>query len=380
MAIEPEKAKKIILNNIKPVRETETVKIDNALGRVISEDIKPSKNIPKFDESMRDGYAIRKNDLKNSDYFKEVEKDKVSKNEAKWVGTGKKMPKGADTLVMVEKTEKRNNKIMIKNQDQLKRNVIPKGSTIKKNKRIMKSETLINERNIGILPTIEKEKVKVYKKPEIGLIATGNEITEKNDVNTRTLSSIIKNNNGKVKNRRVEDDTKKLQKQIKDHKTADLIITIGGTSKGRKDITEKAINNTGNLIFNQVETKPGKTFTFGEINNTPIFSLSGTPTPCLIQAYTFLKPAIRKLNHLNQIKKQKLKNKKTITRKEHRVLSKGSKNLLPAKKTKNNKIKPIFGNYMSVLPFQKATHLIELNKNKNKIKKDQKIKATPLKN
>ena len=379
MTIEPEEARKKILEVVKPVKETEKIDIDKSIGRVTSKEIKSDMDYPKYDKSMRDGYAIRKKDLKNTKEFKEVKKDHITENEAKWVGTGKKMPEGADTLVMVEETNKKDQKIIIKPKELPKTNIIPKGSTIKKGKKIISKNTQINELNIGALPTIEKTKIKVYKKSEIGIIATGKEITDKNDVNTRTITGIINQNNGKTTNTRIEDDIKKLEEQIQKYKDLDLIITIGGTSKGRKDITEQAIKNTGTLIFNQVQTKPGKTFTFGKINKTPILSLSGTPTPSLIQTYTYLRPALRKLNHLKQIKPQKLISKTTITKKEHRVLTKGTKNLLPAKQTQQNKIKPIFGNYMTSLPFQKATHLIQLNKNKNKIKKHEKLKATPLK-
>ncbi|MDO9576046.1 MAG: molybdopterin-binding protein, partial [bacterium] len=181
---------------------------------------------------------------------------------------------------------------------QLGENFFKKAVFIKRGEIILRKGTLIDERKIGIFPLLEKKKVKVYKKPKIGVVSIGKNIAERNDINWVILKSLIENNGGRVIWVKRVKSCDEFISIFRDEKNLDFIVSSGGVSKGREDFVFAAISKIGTPIFHGVKIKPGKPLCFGKINETPILSLSGNPTPCLITAYLFLVPSLRKMAHL----------------------------------------------------------------------------------
>ena len=163
---------------------------------------------------------------------------KIEKNECVHVATGAKVPEGANYVIPIEYIEKfDNNKIrLIDNIKEKETNIIKIGDDIKQNNKVLKKGDVINERNIGIIASLGIEKVKVYETPKVGIISTGNELHFINDVNSKTIFSIVKKSNchpvfiGSAKDD-IDDLKDKINKALE---YCDIIITSGGVSAGKK--------------------------------------------------------------------------------------------------------------------------------------------------
>lgn len=370
-----------VLDNVEPIERTKVISIEDSLGQVTGKAVVSRKNIPEHDIAIRDGYALRSIDLIENVQFKLVEGMKLRERECKRVDTGESMPGNADFLIMVENVRRTDEGIILKDRLTNHRNIIKKGSNIKKGEEILRHGTLINEVNIGIFPTIEKETVEVYEKSKVGIIATGDEISQVNDVNSRILNGIVDKNGGEVKSiRRINDVKDRIRKTILELTDSglDVVLTIGGTSKGRKDYLKQVIPKIGEILIDRVKIRPGGTFTFGKVGGTPIFSFSGFGTPCMIQSHLFLVPALRRMNHLPERKLRQFSANKTIPATSHRVMEKGSHKVLPARQVAKRKIEPVFGKYTTILPFIYANWLMIIDKDKDSVEKGEKIEAISL--
>lgn len=374
------KSREIIIDSIKPIKRLEIIPIDESLNRVISKPIISDSENPKWDVSRFDGYALRATDLDENNRLRVVNKRRLEDKECSRVETGKRIPENADYVVMVEDVKKDDDYITIEKKPDSK-NILRKGSNIRKKEKLLDSGTVIDEVNVGIPPTIGEETVEVYEKAKVGIVVTGDEITPSNDVNSRVLKSLVIKNGGEViQLERVGDVENRIKNIISDmlDSNLDLILTVGGTSKGTKDFVVQVVSNLGEILFDGVKMRPGKTFSFGKSGDIPIFSLSGTGSPCLIQAYLFLVPALKHINHLPKEKTRKLRLNKTISADNHGILEKGSNKVLPAKKVGENKIKPIFGKYTTILPFLSSNHLMILDEKKRHFEEGETVEAIPL--
>ena len=286
--------------------------IFNSYGKVLAEDIISTADIPFFNKSDKDGYAVVDLNLKHYTIIDEVlagdmRNLKIEKNECVHVATGAKVPEGANYVIPIEYIEKfDNNKIrLIDNIKEKETNIIKIGDDIKQNRKVLKKGDIINERNIGIIASLGIEKVKVYETPKVGIISTGNELHFINDVNSKTIFSIVKKSNchpvfiGSAKDD-IDDLKDKINKALE---YCDIIITSGGVSAGKKDYLPKVVSSMGKIIFHKVKMRPGMPMLFGEINEKPIFCMPGNVVSCLTCCYVFLLPFLRKMAHVPYSKK-----------------------------------------------------------------------------
>ena len=375
-------AKEVLFKSVHVIEKKETIDVSLSLYRVVAEDVILNIDIPHFDVSSKDGYAINLSDrgLNLSIPFREVseKKEKIESGECRWVETGGKIPKGADRVVPVEMTKKANNNILFTSYIQLGGNIFKKASFIKKGKIILEKGTFIDERKIGIFPLLGKKRIKVYKKPKIGVISTGKNITERNDINCVILKSLIESNGGKVtwiKRAKSRDEFVSICRGESD---LDLIVSSGGTSKGREDFVSDAISELDTLFFHGVQIKPGKPLCFGEINGIPILSLSGNSTPCLVTAYIFLIPLIRKMVHLPfEIEVKRLKTGASLSIKK---MGKEGTKILPIKIENRLVLFPNFPFcFSSIVGVKDAMGLAIIDEGVEKIKKGSDIKILKFK-
>ncbi|MGB9683727.1 MAG: gephyrin-like molybdotransferase Glp [Candidatus Bathyarchaeales archaeon] len=314
-----EEAKQTIQNyfKAKPLG-VEEVPLLEAHNRVLAEGITASFDIPPFNRSTVDGYAVKAEDTFGAYENKPVklkicgtvnvgEKPAitVASGKAAEIMTGAPMPEGADAVVMTENTERKNSEIYVYAAVAKDENVMKAGADIKKGETVVKKGQLLSAREIGAIAALGKEKVKVYKVPQVAILSTGAEITEPGkpltpgkiyDINAYSLSAAVLEGGGKPVYLGVfPDEAATLEKVLKKALvSADMVITSGGVSVGPKDVVPKTLNVLGKpgVIVCGVATKPGKPTTVAVVNGKLIFSLPGHPTSALLIFHLFVRPII----------------------------------------------------------------------------------------
>ncbi len=322
--ISAEDALKILLEHAKPIEDIEEVDILAALGRVLAEDMLAPIDIPPFDRAAEDGYAVRAEDTFGASRVHpkklkiigkilagETPNIKVEPNTAVEIATGAVLPEGANAVVRVEDTELDENGefVIIYTAVHPGFDVSKRGEDIKKGQILLKRGTLLKPAQIGALAAVGINRVKVFRRPRIAIIPTGDELIEPGkdlqpgkiyDVNTYTLSAIaIENGALPVMVERIPDDLEDLRNALdRALDIADLIVFSGGSSVGVRDFLIDIFEERGEVLFHGVKIKPGKPTLAAIINEKLVLGFPGYPTSCLSNAYYFLVPLIRKLARL----------------------------------------------------------------------------------
>lgn len=302
-----------------PTISPEEVVLTKGLDRVLAEDIYADIEIPQLDNSAMDGYAVRAQDTKGASkaepkVFDIVEtvkagqlaKASVQKNQAIKIMTGAPIPEGADCVVIVEQTRKVGKKVYIYREVSSGDNIRRTGEDIKKGELVINKGTLLKSAHIGILASLGKARLKVYRRPKVAILATGDEIVDVQEdlrpgklrsSNTYTLYSQILQCGGIPVNLGIaKDKPDELQSKIEEGLSCDLILTSGGISVGDYDIVKFILAKMGTDIkFWRVAMRPGKPLVFGLIRGIPIFGLPGNPVSSMIGFEVFVRPAILKM-------------------------------------------------------------------------------------
>jgi molybdenum cofactor synthesis domain-containing protein len=317
-----EEAQKKIDEQFKPVflGEEEAVLLE-AYNRVLNEDVVSTLDIPPFNRSTVDGYAVKAEDTFEADEntpatlkvsgavnIGEPPNVKVGKGEAVEIVTGAPIPEGADAVVMVEDTQREDADLQVFGAVTLGENVMKKGSDLKKGALVLKKGVVLGSSEIGVLAALGLTKVKVLKIPMVAVISTGAEVTEPvkllppgkiYDINAYSISTAVIESGGKpVYFGVVPDDKAALAKAMQTAvASADMVITSGGVSVGPRDYTPQIVDSLGKpgIVVYGIAVKPGKPTTVGFVGDKPIFSLPGHPTSALLIFYLLARPLILRL-------------------------------------------------------------------------------------
>jgi len=317
-----EEAKKLIWKYT-PILGKEKVYIMNSLGRVLAEDIISKFDVPPFTRSAMDGFAIISEDTlyasKESPVFLEVIDEikagdnrdlKLEKGKAILIMTGAKMPKNSDAVVKIEDVEEiiKNGKKYIKIDRPFKKweNVSKKGEDIKKREIVIKKGTLVDSVVFSMIAYLGKKEVKVYKKPNVAILSTGDEIKkisqklkegEIYDSNSYSIYALTKKYGGSPKILGIsKDEPKILDRFIKKGLLHDLFVISGGVSEGKYDIVVDVLKKNGvKLIFHKVAVKPGKPTFFGKKGRKIVFGLPGYPVSAYLNFENFVKVSLYKM-------------------------------------------------------------------------------------
>ena len=303
--------------------EKQIVKIEEALGRIASTDIFSPRNIPPFDRSTMDGYAVVASDTFYADennpstliikgYIQAGESPSQSecleKGYCKGIATGAPIPKGANAVVKVENVQENRDKVKIYKPVAPAENIMPAGSDIKQGEKILRDGTILTPKETGVLAACGIYEVFVRKKPSVTIISTGNELVAPGedlkpgkiyDVNAQTLrDSVIGCGCVPLFLGIVPDSLEEISTKLKESLAtgADVIIITGGTSAGVGDVLPTAIEGLGEIIVHGVDIKPGKPFVLGMVQEKPIFGLPGNPTSALISFNLFVNPLLRAIS------------------------------------------------------------------------------------
>ena len=360
--------------------ESEKVNIHNACGRVLACDIVSPENVPSFDRTTVDGYAVNAADTfgagasipaqleiageilmgENADFS-------LRRGQCAKISTGGMLPKGADAAVMVEHTDSDNGLCLVYKSVALGENITKKGDDISAGETALKKGTLISPSQIGVFAALGITDVQVYKKPIIAVISTGDEIVKDNpkpgqirDVNTFLLSAAIKESGCDVfEYGAVADKKEEIENAVKECvKTSDAVIISGGSSAGARDMTVDIIDTLGKAYFHGIAMKPGKPTIFGIINGKPVFGLPGHPLAAYFVFRLIVNEYIGKLMNMSP---KKPSGNGILA--ENIPSNHGREEFLCVKMNENNEIVPLHTKSGIISVLSEATGFIRIPRN-----------------
>ena len=280
---------------------TETIIIDEADGRVLAESILTQEDIPGFDRSWKDGYAVIAQDtytatenspvilsLCGSIAMGKTEKGQIQSGECMYIPTGGQMPDGADAVVMIEYAEHVGDKVLIRQPVVIRENVIAKDEDFCAGTIIYPVGSTLRPQDIGVLAAIGKTRISVRKNPRIAIISTGVELVpaeaiprigEVREVNSHLISVFLRRQGATpVRYGIIRDNLEELIRtiEIASHE-CDAVIVSGGSSKDRNDITFRAIASLGKVFVHGISIAPGKPTIIGQCEEVPVIGLPGHP-------------------------------------------------------------------------------------------------------
>ena len=293
MAVTIEKALELIYLNTKQ-KSIKIIPIEEALGYVLGQDITASHNLPPYDNSAMDGYAVKVEDsgkcvkvgctiFAGDDFHGELQHQEALK-----IMTGARIPLGTQCIVPIEDITECEAGIELPKNLTLSKHIRFAGEDVKKGTLLLKKGQTIEAHQITLLASQGISHIKVYKKPRVALFASGNELKmhfeqvtdyQLYNTNTPTLLSRAKELGCEVEFIGTAIDTlDDIHEHIKSALDCDIIITSGGVSVGDADFTKEAFSDFSyKILFDKVEIKPGKPTTVGKINNKIILNLPGNP-------------------------------------------------------------------------------------------------------
>jgi len=324
-----DKAKEILSTNFNELKmKEEEVPIRDSLKRYLSRDIIADINVPEFDRSSVDGYAIVVEDSHGASSsvpsvlnligevkMGEYTEKEIRSGEAIYVPTGGMLPKNASGMIMIEHCEKMDaDTLLISKPITNGENVVYKGEDIKKGKLILKRGQRVGTKEIGVLAALGQSRVFVFEKPRVYIISTGDEIIDITkdlvggkirDINSYTLESLVYESGALVSGREIiRDDFDSLQACVEGAiKVSDIILLSGGSSVGTKDYTHKVIDSLlGRGVFvHGLAIKPGKPTIIGDGRGKLIVGLPGHPVSSIVVYKAIIEPFIRDLFESKEI-------------------------------------------------------------------------------
>ena len=293
------------------------VPLENSVNYILAEDIVATYEIPRFNKSPYDGFALRSRDTEGAsgdhritftvvDHIGagSVSEKEVGPFEAVRIMTGAEMPKGADAVVMLEQTVEDEQSFTIRKSFTAYENVSLKGEETQIGDTVLNKGQQINPGAIAVLATYGYTQVKVFDKPSIGVIATGSELLEVSDdlepgkirnSNGPMIVALSQKFNLDVASYQIqEDDLKSSIQVVKDAMSKhDIVITTGGVSVGDFDYLPQIYDEiNAKVLFNKIAMRPGSVTTVAVADGKYLFGLSGNPSACFTGFELYVKPAV----------------------------------------------------------------------------------------
>lgn len=324
-----DEALSLFLKKFKPERlASERISIHGALGRVTAENIQANNDLPSFDRSAVDGYAVKAQDIFGVSQFNpktlKLTENEVCEGEARQIWTGNPLPKGADAVVMLEYTKRVKDKIEVETTVTPGGNVSKKGEDVQKGEVAIKVGTRLKPHHLGLLAALGESHVNVVKKPKVAILSTGNELVELGrkpqpsqivDTNRLIFSSMCQELGAEPLDLGIaKDDLKEISAKIREGlEQADVVITTGGTSVGYPDLVPMAVNQIGTpgVIVHGMAMRPAMPTALAILQSKPVFILSGNPVAAIIGFEVFTRPLLLKLLGVEREPRPTLKAKLT---------------------------------------------------------------------
>ena len=313
-----EDAREQMLETI-PVLPTQKRGILECVNYVLAEELKATENIPPFDNSAMDGFAVRAADVKDASkenplVLSVVEtvaagyapERPVSSRQTARIMTGAMMPEGADAVVMQEETELNGNKVTIFESVKKNENVRFTGESVRQGDSVMSHGKVLRPPEVSMLASLNIDEVAVNRRPKVAIVSTGDELTplgeplkpgKIRDSNRYGIFAQVENAGGTPIDMGIAPDDEAETERIfrESISKADALITSGGVSVGEHDIVKNVLTKLGEMNFWRVAMKPGKPQAYGKIDGKPVFGLPGNPVSSLVVFELFVRPALLKM-------------------------------------------------------------------------------------
>ena len=356
-----EKIKEYLIN--KKIK-VEKLTLDDSLGRIVSEDILSPVNLPPFSRSTVDGYAVRAADTAGSSTAlptflevigsvvmgKETELE-ISAGEAAAVPTGGMLPKGANAVLMIENTEKIDDSTIESSKSLgIGENIVKKAEDIARDEILFKKGHKLMARDIGALAGLGITELRCFKKPEVSVISTGDELIppeakaklgQIRDINSYTIASYLQKIGAAPKKVGIiEDNLESLKSSVKNELDKDLVLISGGSSVGIKDMTIEILDSLGEpgVLLHGLSIKPGKPTILAIIDETIVIGLPGHPGSAWTVTTVLVSEVVKVLTGEKNIAEIGLDDEKYIIKAKLTrgvVSDKGREEYIPVKITKN---------------------------------------------
>ncbi|SFM44275.1 molybdopterin molybdotransferase MoeA [Methanolobus profundi] len=302
-------AKEMFLAAIKGMERTELLPATSSIGRVLSTSILAPRNVPHYRRSAMDGFAVRSVDLIGASPTNPVMlqiADDVLEGTCAPVNTGDYVPDEADAVLMMEDTISIGDMIEIRAQLHPGKNVGAIGEDVRKNEIIFNKGHLLRPCDIAVLASLGISDVKVYAKPVVAIIPTGNDLLplpgddvpppgKTLDINSLMIGEYVEKWGGIARYCDIVPEDKQLiEDAIRSNLDADMIVVSGGTSVGDKDYVPAVVEKLGKKLVHGVGLSPGKPTALGVADNVPILCMPGYPAAGLVALFAFGKPALKK--------------------------------------------------------------------------------------
>jgi molybdenum cofactor synthesis domain-containing protein len=315
----PLETQKQLLNAVRSTKlHSETIPLAEALGRVLAKDVFSEVNIPQYDKTFIDGYAINPQKTKGASVntpvtFKVVGKlfpadyptnTEVESGEAVYVACGAPIPKGAASTVKVEETRLKGDQIQVIREIKPGEGIVPRGDDVKKGALIFKKGQVLRPQDLGLLASIGLTKAEVLKKPALAILSGGDELIRQCRENPERIANNyalvvagLASELGAVTVLQgiMADSLDRVQAKIGEALTqADIVVTIGGSSVGVKDFVPDAVNSLGKpgVVAQGILLRPGAVSGFGIVNGKPVVMLPGHIGSCIAGFHLFVAPLI----------------------------------------------------------------------------------------
>lgn len=305
----------------------ESVDLLGAAGRVLAEAIVADRDIPPFPRSTRDGYAIRSADLltvpvalqligeiRAGERIENIPSN-LKQGQAVSIMTGAPVPNGADAVVMVEYTSQGANRVEIKRSVASGENVVPKGAEARAGSELVARGLRLNDAAVALAASVGKSKLEVYKRPQVAILTTGDEIvgveavpgpTQIRNSNSYSLAAQIQQAGGEPFVLPIApDEPKALRQLIEQGLKSDLFLLTGGVSMGRYDLVEQVLSElNAEFFFTGAKIQPGRPVVFGRCSTsaaasqnsaTYFFGLPGNPVSTMVTFELFARPILEAL-------------------------------------------------------------------------------------
>ena len=313
-----EEARRRVLETIRPLEAVE-VPLLEALGMTLAEEALAASDIPPFDNSAMDGYAVRAEDVVGATEDNPVElvvlgdlpagytaETSVGPGQALRIMTGAPLPPGADAVVPVEATRAGEGRVTVLEEVTKGANVRRAGEDVRAGERVLAAGTLVGPAELGMLASLGYARVRCFRRAVVGIISTGDELVgveeelapgKIRDSNSYTVYGMVREAGGEpLRLGIVRDEAALLERTILDNlERVDLFVTSGGVSVGDYDMVKDVLGKLGEMNFWKVAMRPGKPQAFGHIRGKPLFGLPGNPVSVMVSFEQFVRPALLKM-------------------------------------------------------------------------------------
>lgn len=300
------------VRDFRPLPSTEEVALLEAAGRVLAETVSADRDYPPVSRSVRDGFAVRAADLPGElRVIGEVRAGQtfdaeVRAGEALEIMTGAPVPPGADAVVMVEHVTVNGDRVNVPRTLNSGENISPQGSEARHGDVLLPAGRHLGFVEIALLATVGRPRIRVYRKPEVAIIATGDEIIEIDQIpldyqirnsNAQSLAIQVARAGGCPRVLPIAPDQYEGTRELVEHGLrSDLLLLSGGVSAGKYDLVERVLAGLGaEFFFDRVLIQPGQPLVFGKVREKFFFGLPGNPASTMVTFEIFARAAVELL-------------------------------------------------------------------------------------